>query len=88
MGSKDPIITRLRRIEGQVRGLARMVEESKPCDELLTQLLAVRAALDKVGLEMVYRYLDLCLPDRASAEEIKQARQKLQRTLELVMRMR
>ena len=89
MTEKNEIITRLRRVEGQVRGLIRMVrEEESTCEEVLTQLLAARAALDQAGVRIIYRHIETCLPDEAKVEEIRQARRNLQRTLELLMRMR
>ena len=47
------IVRRLRRIEGQVRGLVRMVEEDKPCEDILIQIGSVKAALHKVGRPVV-----------------------------------
>jgi len=44
------IITRLRKVEGQVRGLQRMVKEGQDCEAIITQLMAARSALDKVGV--------------------------------------
>lgn len=44
------MLGRLRRVEGQVRGIARMVEEDRYCIDVLTQIAAIQAALDKVGL--------------------------------------
>ena len=49
MGTEE-ITNRLKRVEGQVRGLQRMVEEERDCEAILTQLMAARAALDRVGL--------------------------------------
>jgi len=88
MAEKDQVITRLRRIEGQVRGLTRMVQEDQECDQILTQLLAVRAALDQAGLKIIARYMEDCLPDQMMEQDIPQARQRMQRILELVVRMR
>jgi len=52
---------RLRRIEGQMRGLQRMIEAHRNCEEIITQIIAVRAALDKVGLITLQRYIDECM---------------------------
>ncbi len=57
------ITTRLRRVEGQIRGLQRMVDEERDCETILVQLMAARSALDKVGLLIVSNYIDECLPD-------------------------
>ena len=67
---------RLRRIEGQVRGIERMLDrvaedpECEPCDDLLTQVLAVRAAMEQVGLVILELHLQQCaLGDRPLSEE-------------------
>lgn len=57
----DEITTRLKRVEGQVRGLQRMVEEQRDCESILTQLMAARAALDRVGLLVADSYVQECL---------------------------
>lgn len=88
MDEKEQLITRLRRIEGQVRGLIRMVEAEEPCDQTLTQLLAARAALDQAGLRLISSHLEHCMPDQATSEEIRTARRNMQRILELLLRMR
>ena len=51
--TKDQLLTRLRRIEGQVGGLQRMVDEDRYCIDVLTQISAVQAALDKVALGLL-----------------------------------
>ncbi|HLC29919.1 MAG TPA: metal-sensing transcriptional repressor, partial [Dehalococcoidia bacterium] len=48
---------RLRRIEGQVRGIQRMVTEERPCDDVLAQVMAVRAALERAAALLVENYL-------------------------------
>lgn len=57
------ILARLRRIEGQIRGLQRMVDEGRDCAEIATQLSAARAALDRVGNVIVSSGLRGCLSD-------------------------
>lgn len=54
------IINRLRRLEGQVRGLQKMVEGERECREILTQLAGARSALDAVGEMIVATYLEDC----------------------------
>jgi DNA-binding FrmR family transcriptional regulator len=53
----EEVTNRLRRVEGQVRGLQRMVEEDRECEAILTQLIAARGALDRVGLLIAKRYV-------------------------------
>jgi DNA-binding FrmR family transcriptional regulator len=59
--SKDPLLKRLRRVEGQVRGIERMVEEDRYCIDVLTQIGAAQAALDKVALELLEDHAKHCV---------------------------
>ncbi|MFA5786760.1 MAG: metal-sensitive transcriptional regulator [Actinomycetota bacterium] len=61
--SKDELLARLRRIEGQVRGLQRMVEQDKYCVDILTQISAVRAATEKVALHILSAHIRGCVKD-------------------------
>ena len=56
-------LQRLKRIEGQVRGLHRMVEEEKYCVDILTQISAVRAALKSTGMLILKRHVETCVAD-------------------------
>ena len=58
---KDELRTRLARIEGQVRGVARMVEEDRYCIDVLTQITAIQAALDKVALGLLHDHTSACV---------------------------
>ncbi len=58
---KKDVLLRLKRIEGQLRGLQRMVEEEVPCTDILTQVAAVTAAIKKVGIVVVKTYMEECL---------------------------
>ncbi len=59
--TKDQLQQRLRRVEGQVRGVQKMVEEDRYCIDVLTQIRAVRAALDKVEQEILHDHLQHCV---------------------------
>ncbi|MCA0252773.1 MAG: metal-sensitive transcriptional regulator [Actinobacteria bacterium] len=61
----DALITRLRRIEGQVRGIARMVDQDAYCIDVLTQVSAATRALQSVGLLLLDEHLRHCLADAA-----------------------
>lgn len=63
------LINRLRRIEGQVRGLQQMLEEGRDCREIVTQLSAANKALERTGFVLVAEGLTWCLadPDRSAA---------------------
>jgi DNA-binding FrmR family transcriptional regulator len=66
---KDRNQKRLRRIEGQVRGLQRMVEEDRYCPEILTQISAVQEALRSVSRELVRNHLKHCVAAATRAED-------------------
>lgn len=76
----ERITSRLRRIEGQVRGLQRMVEERRDCEAILIQLMAARTALDRVGLLVAQNFIQECL---LTGDE-DQARQRMGRVFELI----
>lgn len=63
--SKDAHLKRLRRIEGQVRGIARMVEDDKYCIDILTQVSAVTRALQAVSLGLLDEHIAHCVVDAA-----------------------
>lgn len=63
LDSKDAHLKRLRRIEGQVRGLARMVEEEAYCIDVLTQIAAATKALESVALSLLDEHLSHCVTD-------------------------
>jgi CsoR family transcriptional regulator, copper-sensing transcriptional repressor len=59
--TKDQLLSRLGRIEGQVRGVAKMVEDDRYCIDVVTQINAIRAAIDKVALGLVDQHVRHCL---------------------------
>ncbi len=69
--NKDQLAKRLARIEGQVRGVAKMVDEDRYCIDVLTQINAISAALDKVALGLLDAHAHHCLtaPDGPTAPE-------------------
>ena len=62
--SKDQLQKRLNRVEGQVRGIQRMVDEDRYCIDVLTQISAVQAALDKVALGLMDQHVHHCIVDK------------------------
>lgn len=76
----EEITNRLKRVEGQIRGLQRMVEEGRECEAILTQLMAARAALDRVGLLVATSFVQDCL----LTADGDLASQRVGRVLELV----
>lgn len=66
---KADLLRRLRRIEGQARGVARMIEEERDCQEVLQQLAAIRAAAHQAGLRLMRSYAIECLQFSESSPE-------------------
>ncbi len=65
-----PLINRLKRIEGQLRGVQKMIKENRSCQETLTQLAAARHALDEVGIRLITESMEECLRESpANCEE-------------------
>ncbi len=63
------LLDRLKRIEGQIRGLQRMVEGQRDCSDIIMQLLAARSALAQVGVQLLDKQLRHCLPGDEEALE-------------------
>jgi CsoR family transcriptional regulator, copper-sensing transcriptional repressor len=59
--SKDQVLKRLARVEGQVRGVARMVEDDRYCIDVMTQISAAQAALDKIALGLLDAHARHCM---------------------------
>jgi DNA-binding FrmR family transcriptional regulator len=74
--NKDNYAKRLRRIEGQVRGIAKMIDDEKYCIDILTQISAVNSALQSVALGLLDEHLSHCV-SHAVAEGGEQAESKL-----------
>ena len=66
--SREAILKRLKRIEGQIRGLQKMVEDERECESIVTQLAAVRAAIDGVGTLVLNNYIKICVPKGGAAD--------------------
>ncbi len=79
----ETLLNRLRRVEGQIRGIQRMLEEGRECEDVLTQLVAARSALDRVGLLLMDRHIDTCLLGSMNAEA---GLRNLQRALRMWLR--
>ena len=85
---KPRLLNRLNRIEGQVRGIARMVEEDRYCIDVLTQIQAVRAALAKVETEMLRDHLGHCIEGAIVSGDKEEQRKKAAELIQLLDRAR
>jgi CsoR family transcriptional regulator, copper-sensing transcriptional repressor len=84
--NKPRLLNRLSRIEGQVRGVARMVEEDRYCIDILTQVQAIRAALAKVETEMLRDHLGHCVEGAIVSGDKDEQRRKASELIQLLER--
>ncbi len=85
---RDKLLNRLRRIEGQVRGIHKMVGEDRYCIDVLTQLQAVRAALARVETMMLRDHLGHCIEGAISSGDVADQRAKAAEIIALLERAR
>lgn len=78
---KISIINRLRRIEGQVKGIQKMLESEQCCGDILVQVAAVRSAVNRVGSLIFQRYSQNCLAQAETPDEQQQALAELLKTM-------
>jgi DNA-binding FrmR family transcriptional regulator len=83
---KDDVLKRLRRIEGQTRGLQRMVEEDTYCIDVLTQVAAVTKALQAVSLSLLEDHMNHCVVDAARSGD-QEGREKVTEAVEAITRL-
>jgi DNA-binding FrmR family transcriptional regulator len=86
VSDKEALVKRLHRIEGQVRGIERMVEEERYCIDILTQISAVSTALESLGLKLLDDHVKHCVADALAAGNKEDARQKSEELLAAVQR--
>ncbi len=83
---KRSVLTRLRRIEGQVRGLQKMVEEERYCADVLTQVSSVQEALRGVGRAMLHNHLRHCATEAIRSDDPDRAEGMYDELMELIYR--
>ena len=83
---KKSIQTRLRRIEGQVRGIQKMVEDDRYCIEVLTQVNAVRAALESVALQLLADHTEHCVAEAIQSGDATEKVRELNETVQRMVR--
>jgi CsoR family transcriptional regulator, copper-sensing transcriptional repressor len=82
---REAVLRRLHRIEGQVRGVERMVEEDRYCIDVVTQVTAIQAALDKVALELLSDHASHCVIGAAEADR-EERTEELMATVKRLLR--
>ena len=87
MSKHDPkLLKRLKRIEGQVRGVARMVEEGRYCIDILNQTMAIKAALSRVEQEVLKGHAAHCIRQAVESGNAKDQAKKFAELVELISR--
>jgi CsoR family transcriptional regulator, copper-sensing transcriptional repressor len=86
VSDKDALVKRLHRIEGQVRGLERMVDEERYCVDILTQISAVSTALESLAVKILDDHVQHCVAGALAAGDAEVARQKSRELLQAVQR--
>ena len=82
ISEQQALVRRLNRIEGQIRGIRRMVEEPRPCIEVLQQLAAAEAALNRISLAVFRHHIDHCVRDGIAKGEAE-SRQQLNELVDI-----
>lgn len=82
LADREEILARLRRVEGQIRGIQRMIVDERDCEAIVTQLMAARAALDRASMVVLTHHMQQCLADPSGHPSQKQ----LQRIIEFFVR--
>jgi DNA-binding FrmR family transcriptional regulator len=85
--ARQKVTQRLKRIEGQVGGLLRMVDDNRYCIDMLTQISAVRAALHKVEEEILRDHLSHCVSDAFNSGSVTDQRHKVEELVQTLGRM-
>jgi DNA-binding FrmR family transcriptional regulator len=83
---KDALVRRLHRIEGQVRGIERMVEEDRYCIDILTQIAAVNTALESLAFQILDEHVRHCVAGALTSGDEDDAREKTEELIEAVQR--
>lgn len=84
--NKPKLLNRLSRVEGQVRGVARMVEDDRYCIDIMTQLSAVRAALAKIEAELLRDHVGHCIESAIASGDKDDQREKVAELITLLER--
>jgi DNA-binding FrmR family transcriptional regulator len=79
--SRDNLLKRLKRIEGQVKGIQKMLLEDKGCVEILTQVAAIRSAINKVGSLILEKHTMRCIENTVSCEDKERAMNELAKSM-------
>ena len=82
MQDKDMLIKRLNRIEGQVKGIQKMVDEERYCIDILTQISAIRSAINKVGSIILENHIKGCVVNSIKEDNREESIEELMKTID------
>lgn len=77
MSENEQLVRRLARIEGQIRGISKMLAEGRTCDDVVTQLMAVRSGVDNVGALVLDAHIQQCLTERDAEAQLAALRDSM-----------
>lgn len=80
-------LARVNRIEGQVRGIKRMIEEREYCIDIITQIQAAQAALGSLGRQILEKHLDNCVKETLQSQSATDVEQKIQELMQVIKQM-
>jgi len=86
VADKEALVKRLRRIEGQVRGIEKMVEDERYCIDILTQIAAANTALETVAFKVLDDHVNHCVADALASGDAEVAAEKSRELLDAVQR--
>jgi len=86
VADKEALVKRLRRIEGQVRGIEKMVEDERYCIDILTQIAAANTALESVAFKVLDDHVNHCVADALASGDAAAAAEKSRELLDAVQR--
>ncbi len=78
----NELLTRLSRIEGQIRGIKNMIQENKPCEDVIVQLSSASASLQSTAKVMLLHHIDTCVLENAKNGDAEQALDKLKTVID------
>jgi DNA-binding FrmR family transcriptional regulator len=84
--TKHQALARLRRIEGQIQGIRRMVEEEKYCVDIMLQISAIQGALEQVSKVLMARHIESCVQDSVKAGTERERARKIEELIEVCSR--
>ncbi len=82
MQDKEAIVKRLKRIEGQVKGIQNMVEDERYCIDILTQISAIRSAINKVGNIILENHIKGCVANSIKQDQSEEMIEELMKTID------